>query len=77
MNKLSTRSENHAPVFFFPQVDKEGHVMFACCEDHIDLAIDMYVDKMEQAPEIAHMTVDNQSKTCDFCPKKAVYIVGN
>jgi len=51
--------------------------MFVCCEEHIDIAIDMYVDKMEQAPNISFISVDKHDKLCDFCANKAVYIVGN
>jgi CxxH/CxxC protein (TIGR04129 family) len=51
--------------------------MFVCCEEHIDIAIDMYVDKMEQAPNISFISVDKSDKSCDFCANKAVYIVGN
>jgi CxxH/CxxC protein (TIGR04129 family) len=51
--------------------------MFKCCEDHIELAIDMYVDEKEAAPEIEKAPVDNQSLYCDFCENRAVYIVGN
>jgi CxxH/CxxC protein (TIGR04129 family) len=51
--------------------------MFICCEEHVDLAIDMYVDETEQAPNISPILVDNSGKSCDFCENKAVYIVGN
>jgi CxxH/CxxC protein (TIGR04129 family) len=51
--------------------------MFVCCEEHIDLAIDMYVDKMEQAPNISFVSVDKSEKSCDFCTNKAAYIVEN
>ena len=56
-----------APVFLCPQVDKEGLEMIACCEEHIELAIDVYVDKTEQAPEISRIFVDKKKKVCEFC----------
>jgi len=49
--------------------------MIFTCEEHIDIAIDEYVDETEQAPDIA--PVDNNEKQCRFCDKKAVYVVGN
>ncbi|MDQ0228127.1 CxxH/CxxC protein [Metabacillus niabensis] len=48
------------------------------CEEHIELAIDMYVDEKELAPEIEKL--DNSRKlstSCDLCTNPAVYIVGN
>ncbi len=51
--------------------------MFVCCEEHVELAIDMYVDKADKAPEITYISVDNREKQCDFCSNQAVYMVGN
>jgi CxxH/CxxC protein (TIGR04129 family) len=51
--------------------------MFLCCEEHVDMAIDMYVDETEQAPNVSLIPVDNSAQSCDFCENKAVYIVGN
>jgi CxxH/CxxC protein (TIGR04129 family) len=51
--------------------------MYKCCEEHIELAIDMYIDEREVAPEIEKISVDNQALYCDFCKNQAVYIVGN
>lgn len=51
--------------------------MIACCEEHIELAIDVYVDKTEQAPEISRIFVDKKKKVCEFCSKQAEYMVGN
>jgi CxxH/CxxC protein (TIGR04129 family) len=58
-------------------VDKGGEAMFVCCEEHVELAIDMYVDKADKAPEITYISVDNREKQCDFCSNQAVYMVGN
>lgn len=49
-------------------------MMIFTCEEHIDMAIDEYVDETEQAPDV--MFVDNREKLCRFCEKKAVYAVG-
>jgi CxxH/CxxC protein (TIGR04129 family) len=51
--------------------------MYKCCEEHIELAIDMYVDEKERAPEMEKIPVDKQTLCCDFCGSQAVYIVGN
>lgn len=49
-----------------------------CCEEHIELAIDMYVDEHEIAPEIEKIREINKlSTTCELCANLAVYIVGN
>lgn len=48
-----------------------------CCEDHIELAIDMYVDEKETAPEIEKIEQGGKlSTTCQLCEKQALYIVG-
>lgn len=48
-----------------------------CCEDHIELAIDMYVDEKEIAPEIEKVDQDGKLSTrCQMCDKQAVYVVG-
>jgi CxxH/CxxC protein (TIGR04129 family) len=68
-----------SPVFLFPQVDNRryGAEMYKCCEEHIELAIDMYIDEREAAPEIEKISVDKQALHCDFCKNQAIYIVGN
>jgi len=55
----------------------EGSFMYKCCDEHIELAIDMYVDEKEIAPEIEKLPVDNPNPNCDFCKNKAIYVVGN
>ncbi|WP_084043063.1 CxxH/CxxC protein [Bacillus sp. J37] len=48
-----------------------------CCEEHIELAIDMYVDEKETAPEIEKIDVDGKLSTrCQICEKPAIYVVG-
>lgn len=51
--------------------------MIVCCTEHLELAIDVYVDKMEQAPEISTIPVDKQEESCEFCARQAEYMVGN
>ncbi|OKO96795.1 hypothetical protein BRO54_0348 [Geobacillus proteiniphilus] len=49
-------------------------MMIFTCEEHVDIAIDQYVDETEQAPDL--LPVDNSEKQCHFCSKQAVYLVG-
>ncbi|MCD7035318.1 CxxH/CxxC protein [Metabacillus sp. GX 13764] len=49
-----------------------------CCDEHVELAIDIYVDENELAPEI--IKIDQNAElptTCEYCENPAVYIVGN
>ncbi len=48
-----------------------------CCEDHIEIVLDMYVDSHELAPELNLLESVKQTECCEFCEKKAVYKVGN
>ncbi|MFY4776187.1 CxxH/CxxC protein [Metabacillus sp. RGM 3146] len=49
-----------------------------CCAEHVELAIDMYVDENELAPEIEKIDENSElSTTCELCQNPAVYIVGN
>lgn len=49
-----------------------------CCEEHIELAIDMYVDEKELAPEIEKLDKNRKlSTSCEMCTNPAIYIVGN
>jgi CxxH/CxxC protein (TIGR04129 family) len=52
--------------------------MIKCCEEHIELAIDTYVDEYETAPEINKIEGNSGlSTTCEYCQNRAIYIVGN
>jgi CxxH/CxxC protein (TIGR04129 family) len=49
-----------------------------CCEEHIELAIDMYVDEKELAPEIEKVAGNAELSTnCEMCENPAVYVVGD
>jgi CxxH/CxxC protein (TIGR04129 family) len=53
-----------------------GIQMIYCCEDHVELALDVIVDESGSFPELNK--VENKlSTTCEYCQKEAVYIVGN
>ena len=50
--------------------------MTYCCEDHVELALDMFVDETETFPILTKVE-NNLSTTCEYCEKPAIYIVGN
>jgi CxxH/CxxC protein (TIGR04129 family) len=53
-----------------------GIHMIYCCEDHVELALDVAVDESGSFPELNK--VENKLSTaCEYCQKEAVYIVGN
>ena len=48
--------------------------MYFCCEEHVDLALDIIVDDTELAPVMEKISEENQvSTTCHFCTEKALY----
>ncbi|HHY74906.1 MAG TPA: CxxH/CxxC protein [Bacillus bacterium] len=51
--------------------------MIKCCEDHVELALDIIVDEYEVAPKIEKIVDANLSTTCEYCQNNAVYIVSN
>ncbi|MDG5472380.1 CxxH/CxxC protein [Jeotgalibacillus sp. ET6] len=49
-----------------------------CCEEHVELALDVFVDEEETFPELR--TVDNPerlSTNCEYCRNQAAYLVEN
>jgi CxxH/CxxC protein (TIGR04129 family) len=52
--------------------------MIYCCEEHIDLALDVIVDEYEVAPDLKKLTNSTElSTSCEYCSKGAIYIVTN
>ncbi|WLR41857.1 CxxH/CxxC protein [Bacillus carboniphilus] len=48
-----------------------------CCLEHVELAIDMYVDEKEEAPIINKIEHTHTLSTkCELCENPAEYIVG-
>jgi CxxH/CxxC protein (TIGR04129 family) len=48
--------------------------MYNCCEEHVDLAIDIVVDETELAPVMVKLEAEKHlSTTCDFCNEQAIY----
>ncbi|WP_404348629.1 CxxH/CxxC protein [Sutcliffiella horikoshii] len=49
-----------------------------CCLEHIELAMEMYIDEHEEAPILEMLPEDEKlSTTCELCSEPAVYMVGN
>lgn len=52
--------------------------MIHCCEEHIELALDVYVDNHETPPDMKRLLEDEKLlTTCEFCQNQATYVVGN
>ncbi|OIJ17032.1 CxxH/CxxC protein [Anaerobacillus alkalidiazotrophicus] len=48
--------------------------MYYCCENHVELAMDIVVDEQEVAPVLEKIEAKNElSTTCHFCTDKAIY----
>ncbi|WP_110114486.1 CxxH/CxxC protein [Bacillus sp. CGMCC 1.16541] len=48
-----------------------------CCEEHVELALDVAVDEIELAPVFEKIEPEQQSSTCEYCESNAIYVVGN
>ena len=52
--------------------------MIYCCKEHVELALDVFVDENEIAPVLKELTDEEELSTiCEYCEKQAVYIVAN
>ncbi len=52
--------------------------MIYCCEEHVELAIDIMIDERETFPILEKVnTIHNLSTPCEYCSKPAIYIVSN
>lgn len=51
--------------------------MIYCCEEHVDIALDTIVDEYETFPILSKIPEDQLSTTCEYCEKRALYIVEN
>jgi CxxH/CxxC protein (TIGR04129 family) len=60
---------------------ERGHsIMYVVCKDHLELAIDMFVDEYEDAPDIVdlqetHFSAWEKPKHCDRCLQEARFLV--
>lgn len=51
--------------------------LIKCCEEHVELALDIIVDEYEVAPKIEKIESNDLSTTCEYCQNTAVYVVTN
>ncbi|WP_068605440.1 CxxH/CxxC protein [Paenibacillus swuensis] len=54
--------------------------MFVVCKDHLELAIDKFVDEYEDAPDLvnledAHFNAWEPPSHCDQCAQKGQFLV--
>jgi len=49
----------------------ENKIIFAC-KDHIEIALDDFVNTEEKAPQMKIVSNENSIK-CDYCEKESVY----
>ncbi|WP_071435417.1 CxxH/CxxC protein [Bacillus kwashiorkori] len=55
-------------------MDKEIY----CCEEHVEIALDVVVNECETFPNIELLKQEKLSTaTCEYCGKLPVYIVSN
>lgn len=49
-----------------------------CCEEHVELALDVIVDECETAPIMEKVnTAGELSTACEYCRNEAAYLVAN
>ena len=48
-----------------------------CCEEHVEMALDVVVDDYEKAPILEKLEKGKLSTGCEYCQKSAVYMVAN
>jgi CxxH/CxxC protein (TIGR04129 family) len=52
--------------------------MIYCCEDHVELALDVIVDDYFVAPKLEKIEDPGKAESgCEYCGKLAVYMVAN
>ncbi|HJV45400.1 MAG TPA: CxxH/CxxC protein [Bacillota bacterium] len=54
--------------------------MFVSCRDHMDLAIEQFLDEYEDAPDIYKLketsfTAWTVPARCDFCDREPIYLI--
>jgi len=54
--------------------------MYCVCKEHVELAIDKFVDEYEDAPDIVDLNTTaftewTAPESCDLCGRKAEYLV--
>lgn len=56
---------------------KGDYMMIYCCEEHVELALDVIVDDYFTAPKLEKIDEEKISTTCEYCRNMAVYVVAN
>lgn len=51
--------------------------MIYCCQEHVELALDVIVDEYETFPILQKVEEKELSSACEYCGKPAEYMVGN
>ncbi|WP_147536020.1 CxxH/CxxC protein [Bacillus marasmi] len=52
--------------------------MIYCCEEHVELALDVIVDDYMTSPTLEKIDEEKKiSTTCEYCRNLAVYVVAN
>lgn len=51
--------------------------MIYCCEEHVELAIDVVVDEYETFPQLSKISGEDLSTACEYCRNNAIYVVAN
>lgn len=54
--------------------------MYVCCKEHLELALDEFVDEYEDAPDVyvleeVSFTAWSVPARCDFCDQYPVFLV--
>lgn len=57
---------------------EEGIEMIYCCEEHVELALEISIDEHGTAPNMEKLPEEQQlSITCEYCQNRAIYVVAN
>jgi CxxH/CxxC protein (TIGR04129 family) len=61
-------------------VDERGSCMYVVCKDHLEIAIDEFVDEYEEAPDIVDLEKVRFSRWeppvhCEHCKENARFLV--
>jgi CxxH/CxxC protein (TIGR04129 family) len=54
--------------------------MFICCKEHMEEALDRFVDEYEEAPDVyllaeTSFTAWTAPESCDFCERHPIYLL--
>jgi CxxH/CxxC protein (TIGR04129 family) len=52
----------------------ENKIIYAC-EDHVEMALDDYINESETAPKL--MKIQDEKQKCSYCREEAKYLITN